>query len=209
MKPDWDKLSAEFKDSKSGGVYDVDCTAEGKSLCEEVGVQSYPTIKYGDPSDKKALKDYSGGRDMASLKTFAETQLGPTCTPTDLDACSEGDKALLEDLLKRTADDLNAEMAQLEKAHSAMAKKLTKKESKMKDKWADYKDDAKEFAGAKPKKGKEKDHETKKDKLAARSHQLGKEEEALNDELKQHAVKKAGIKLMKMAALHNKGRTDL
>ncbi|OLQ03763.1 Type-2 histone deacetylase 2 [Symbiodinium microadriaticum] len=30
---------------------DADCTAGGKSKCEEVGVRGYPTIKYGDPDD--------------------------------------------------------------------------------------------------------------------------------------------------------------
>lgn len=28
-------------------IADVDCTAEGKSLCDEQGVQGFPTIKYG------------------------------------------------------------------------------------------------------------------------------------------------------------------
>ena len=30
MKPDWDKLMAEYKDSTSAAVIDVDCTAAGK-----------------------------------------------------------------------------------------------------------------------------------------------------------------------------------
>lgn len=34
---------AEFKDSKEVLIGDADCTAGGKSLCEEVGVQGYPT----------------------------------------------------------------------------------------------------------------------------------------------------------------------
>jgi hypothetical protein len=43
MKPAWDKLMTEFKDHKEVLVGDCDCTADGKSLCEEVGVQGYPT----------------------------------------------------------------------------------------------------------------------------------------------------------------------
>ena len=38
-------------------VADVDCTTEGKPLCEENGVQGFPTIKWGSPD---ALEDYEG-----------------------------------------------------------------------------------------------------------------------------------------------------
>ena len=55
MKPDWDKLMEEFADSATQLVADVDCTAEGKPLCDAHGVKGFPTIKWGDPSD---LQDY-------------------------------------------------------------------------------------------------------------------------------------------------------
>jgi len=45
MKPDWDALSAEFKDSPKVIIGDVDCTAGGKPLCDKYGVRGYPTIK--------------------------------------------------------------------------------------------------------------------------------------------------------------------
>merc|ERR1712193_157311 len=85
MKPDWDKLIAEFKDSKTVLIADVDCAAGGKSKCDEVGVRGYPTIKYGDPSD---LQDYKGGRDYKALKKHAES-LGPTCSPSNIDLCDD------------------------------------------------------------------------------------------------------------------------
>lgn len=94
MKPDWDKLVEEYKGSKSTLVADVDCTAGGKSKCEEVGVRGYPTIKYGDPDD---LQDYKGGRDFASLKKFAEG-LGPLCSPANLDLCDDEKKKKIEEL---------------------------------------------------------------------------------------------------------------
>merc|ERR1719231_1471116 len=34
MKPAWDKLMKEYADSSTAGVYDVDCTAAGKPLCD-------------------------------------------------------------------------------------------------------------------------------------------------------------------------------
>jgi len=105
MKPAWDKLSEEFKDSKTGVIADVDCTAAGKDLCGEKGVRGYPTIKYGDPNN---LEDYKGGRDFDSLKKFAEENLGPTCGPANLDLCSDENKALIEKFSKMSESDLAA-----------------------------------------------------------------------------------------------------
>merc|ERR1719450_2103911 len=83
----------EFKDHKDVLVADVDCTAGGKSLCTEVGVRGYPTIKYGDPND---LQDYKGGRDFAALKKFAEG-LGPQCGPANLELCDAEKKKSIEE----------------------------------------------------------------------------------------------------------------
>lgn len=99
MKPDWDKLTAAFKDSDKILIADVDCTAAGKSLCEEVGVRGYPTIKYGDPND---LQDYKGGRDFAGLKKFADG-LGPMCGPANLDLCDDSKKKQIEEFAKMGA----------------------------------------------------------------------------------------------------------
>merc|ERR1712228_824152 len=94
LKPDWDKLMADFADSKTALVGDVDCTTDGgKGLCEEYGVRGYPTIKYGDPSD---LQDYDGGRTYDDLKKFADENLGPSCSPSNLDLCNADKKALIE-----------------------------------------------------------------------------------------------------------------
>jgi hypothetical protein len=105
MKPAWDKLVAEFKDSKTALVADVDCTADGKSLCSEVGVKGYPTIKHGDPNN---LEDYKGGRDFDSLKKFAEENLGPTCGPANMDLCDADKKAQIEKFQAMSASDLEA-----------------------------------------------------------------------------------------------------
>merc|ERR1719401_947185 len=96
MKPDWDKLVTAFADSSSVVIADVDCTAGGKSLCDQVGVRGYPTIKHGDPND---LQDYKGGRDFAALKKFAEG-LGPVCGPANLDLCDADKKAKIEEFQK-------------------------------------------------------------------------------------------------------------
>ena len=59
MKPDWDKLMEEFKDSETQLIADADCTADGKPICDANGVKGFPTLKYGDPND---LQDYQGAR---------------------------------------------------------------------------------------------------------------------------------------------------
>jgi len=105
MKPAWDKLAEEFKDSKTAVIADVDCTAGGKDLCSTHGVRGYPSIKYGDPN---ALEDYKGGRDFDALKKFAEENLGPTCGPANLDLCDADKKAQIEKFSAMSAADLQA-----------------------------------------------------------------------------------------------------
>jgi len=104
MKADWDHLMAEFKDSATALIADVDCTADGKSLCEEMGVEGFPTIKHGDPSD---LQDYSGGRSLADLKAFASANLGPQCGPKYLDLCDDAKKAEIAKFSAMSASELN------------------------------------------------------------------------------------------------------
>jgi len=89
MKPDWDKLTSAFADSKDLLVADVDCTtAGGKPLCNDLGVRGYPSIKYGAAGD---LQDYKGSRGFADLKKFADG-LGPQCGPANMDLCPEDKK---------------------------------------------------------------------------------------------------------------------
>jgi len=119
MKPAWDKLMAEFKDSKTALVADVDCTAGGQSLCNEVGVRGYPTIKHGDPNN---LEDYKGGRDFDSLKKFAEENLGPTCGPANLDLCDDAKKADIEKFSKMSASELEAAISEKTQAMEKLEK---------------------------------------------------------------------------------------
>lgn len=103
MKPDWDKLMEEFKDSKTQLVADVDCTAEGKPLCDANGVRGFPTLKWGDPS---SLEDYQGGRDYDSLKKFADENLKPLCSPANIDLCDTDKRKEIEKFQGMSADDL-------------------------------------------------------------------------------------------------------
>lgn len=110
MKPAWDRLMKEFNtDSSSALIADVDCTAEGKPLCDANGVKGFPSIKYGDPS---ALEDYKGGRDYDSLKKFASENLKPMCSPSNIDLCDDEKKAEIEAFMSMDSADLEAKIAE-------------------------------------------------------------------------------------------------
>jgi len=103
----------DFKDSSTALVGDVDCTTEGKSLCEKFSVSGYPTIKYGDPGD---LKDYQGGRSYADLKKFADENLGPTCGPGEnLELCDAATKKKVEGYTAMSVDKLEGKIRKAEK----------------------------------------------------------------------------------------------
>jgi len=103
MKPAWDKLMGEFEGHKSALVADVDCTSDGKPLCDSNGVRGFPTIKYGDPNN---LEDYKGGRDYDALKKFADENLKPVCSPANLDLCSAEQKTMIEKYQAMSKDEL-------------------------------------------------------------------------------------------------------
>lgn len=145
MKPDWDTLMEEFKDSKTSGVYDVDCTSDsGKDLCEKQGVSGYPTIKYGDPD---SLQAYEGGRTLDDLKKFAAENLGPTCGPTSLDGCDEADKALVESFMAMSKADLAAKIKDLDKGFNKREKDFKKKMDKFMAKDEEFRESVAEAQG--------------------------------------------------------------
>jgi len=111
MKPDWDKLMKEFADDTQKLIADVDCTAEGSSLCETQGVRGYPTIKHGDPN---ALEDYQGGRTYKDMKKFAEG-LTPKCSPFNMDLCDDDEKTKINEMKALGADKLKDNIKEEEK----------------------------------------------------------------------------------------------
>merc|ERR1719183_1709916 len=144
MKPAWDKLSKEYADSATAGVYDVDCTAAGKPLCDSNGVRGFPTIKWGDPN---SLEKYEGGRDFDSLQKFAQENLKPVCSPANIDLCDDAKKKEIETFQAMSADELKAAIAEkvaeqeeAEKTFKSEVEKLQKKyEQLQKDKEATIK----------------------------------------------------------------------
>jgi len=148
MKPDWDSLASTYEDSKTVIIADVDCTAAGKPLCDKYGVRGYPTIKYFNPPDEEG-EDYKGGRDLAALKKFASTELGPGCGVDTLENCSEEQKKELEKYIAMPAEERDAKLAELKKQmadaeeeHNALLKQLQATFKESQEKLEKLKEDA-------------------------------------------------------------------
>mmetsp|Transcript_7849 Transcript_7849/g.12282 ORF Transcript_7849/g.12282 Transcript_7849/m.12282 type:complete len:223 (+) Transcript_7849:82-750(+) len=104
LKPDWDKLMEEFASSATQLIADVDCTVpENDELCTANGVQGFPTLKWGDPSD---LQEYQGSRSLDALKEFATANLKPMCSIKNIDLCDEEKKTLIETYQGMSVEDL-------------------------------------------------------------------------------------------------------
>jgi len=109
MKPAWDQLGDAFADSKTVLIGDVDCTVH-QDLCGKYSVQGYPTIKYFTSATGDEGEDYQGGRDFDALKTFADENLGPSCSHENIDLCDAEKAAFLKEWAAKPAADLKAEI---------------------------------------------------------------------------------------------------
>jgi thiol-disulfide isomerase/thioredoxin len=112
LRPTWDKLMDAFKNHETVLVSDVDCTADGRSLCQHIGINAYPSLRYGDPID---LQEYKGGRKLWELKMFAGA-LVPDCNPEHLHLCHNATrKAQMEEFMKLGKEELGTMVVDLEK----------------------------------------------------------------------------------------------
>uniref|UniRef100_A0A7S1AL69 Thioredoxin domain-containing protein n=1 Tax=Noctiluca scintillans TaxID=2966 RepID=A0A7S1AL69_NOCSC len=127
LKPAWDQLRAEYMDSESAMVAEVDCDAE-EDLCEDV--DQFPTLRWGDVS---ALEDYDGELDFDSLRTFAAKHLHPKCSPVRLDLCDDEHKALIDSLLPLSAEELDAKITEYEVQLEEVHKKFDEDEQRLQD----------------------------------------------------------------------------
>lgn len=127
MAPDWEKLSKEWDGHAVGLIAEVDCTLEGKPLCDANGVKGFPTLKYGDPA---GLEDYQGSRTYADLAKFATDNLKPVCSVANIELCDADKKKQIEDYMKLPVDELNAsiktEEEKLEKAEEEFKEAVAK-----------------------------------------------------------------------------------
>lgn len=85
---------------------------------------------YGDPN---SLEKYSGGRDLDSLKKFAEENLKPLCSVLNIDICDDAAKAAIKNYQGMSAADLNKLISEkeqglqkAEREHKSAVSKLEK-----------------------------------------------------------------------------------
>eukprot|EP00884_Botryococcus_braunii_P009878 jgi/Botrbrau1/18892/Bobra.177_2s0050.1 len=79
LKPEYDSLATQVRGKVKVGA--VDCTVH-TSVCQEYGVNGYPTIKFF-AADKRRPIEYQGGRDSASLASFALSQWASNQPPPE------------------------------------------------------------------------------------------------------------------------------
>jgi len=150
MAPDWEKLADEWADKSDVLIAEIDCTAEGKPICDEAGIKGFPTLKFGDPL---SLEDYQGGRTYSDFSTFANANLKPMCSPSKLELCDDEKKAEIEKLIAMPDGELEAIIAteeeKLEEAEKFFKEEVQKLQSRYNDLVAekDAKDDAVKNSG--------------------------------------------------------------
>jgi hypothetical protein len=136
MKPAWDQLSGDFADSTAVAIIDVDCTSDdSKDLCSKYGVKGYPTIKYFTSSTDPLGDKYEGGRTYDDLKKFADENLGPSCSPAELDLCNDEQKAEIEKFQAIPIEELKATVAERTAAAEAAEKTFKDEVAKLQSKY--------------------------------------------------------------------------
>jgi len=108
MANDWERLAEIWNESNIGLVAEVDCTDNaqqgGNMLCNHFGIESFPTLKYGDPSD---LDEYTGKRSLQEMTAFAEEYLVPFCSPTHLKLCDDEALSYMKNYLDLSIEELH------------------------------------------------------------------------------------------------------
>jgi len=111
MKPAFDQLSAEYAGHPSVVIADVDCTADGQSLCQAKGVSGYPTIKYYVDGEENA---YQSGRDYDALKAFIVDNLEPKCSVEEQDGCTQREIDYIKKMQDKGAESIAKQLARME-----------------------------------------------------------------------------------------------
>lgn len=124
----------EFENHETVLVADVDCTAEGKELCEANGVKGYPTIKHGNPDN---LEDYEGGREYEDILKFAK-ELKPVCSPAKRDLCDKDDLAEIEKYEALPIEELEKQVTDAQKKIESAESKYKRQVESLQKKYERY-----------------------------------------------------------------------
>lgn len=135
MAGDWKNLAKAYADNDNVQIVDVDCIDAGKSICSQMGVQGFPTLKYFTEKTGKSGAAYQGGRDLASLKTFVEKNLNTkSCNVKTLEGCSTQEKNFIEKQKDRTPEERSAERKEKEDELKKLKKERTEAQAELKAK---------------------------------------------------------------------------
>jgi len=73
-----------------------------------------PTVKYFTAETGEGGEDYSGGRDLDSLKTFTSENLAAKCLVEDTEACSEKEVGYITKMKAATSDEVKKQLDRLQ-----------------------------------------------------------------------------------------------
>lgn len=132
MAPDWEKLASEWEGHEIGLIAEVDCTTEGKPLCDANGVKGFPSLKYGDPT---ALDDYQGGRTLDDFTKFATANLKAICSPAKLELCDDDKKKEIETLMTLSEADIKSKIVVEEKKLDVAEEEFKAEVEKLQEKY--------------------------------------------------------------------------
>merc|ERR1712037_53743 len=120
------------------------------------------------------------------------------------------ERAMLEGFLARPSVDLAAEAEQLDEVFRATQKQYDAKAAAIHKRNTDYEDDVLDHKRFK-RVGKEAEHKAKADKLKRKKARIEKDKQALNEkeEVLKTEMAKSGVRLMKLAAVATRDKTDL
>ena len=123
FKPTWEKLGAAYARRPDIIIGAADCTGSGRSLCQDIGIYGYPTIKYFDADGEHT---YSGSRQYADLKKFVEENLvvRQPCLIDDLTTCSAKEKKYIAEMKFKDAYIRTKHMKRLMKIQRVQSKNM-------------------------------------------------------------------------------------
>jgi len=127
MKPAYDQLGDEYKDSSSVLIGDSDCTASGKELCDANDVRGYPTIKYFNSETGPKGSDYSGPRDFDGMKAWVEENLAVKCLLDNTEGCSDKEKEFMDKWKAKGKEEVRTQLERLKGMSSGSMKPDLKK----------------------------------------------------------------------------------
>uniref|UniRef100_A0A7S3L4W3 Thioredoxin domain-containing protein n=1 Tax=Amphora coffeiformis TaxID=265554 RepID=A0A7S3L4W3_9STRA len=118
LAPTWEQLASDYADGDNYLIAEVNCvTPETESWCSDAfDIEGFPTLLYGDPFREGALlEEYLDERDYDTLSEFAEEMFAtPLCNVDHLDGCSAETKDKLEEYLRMSISEVDAEIERIE-----------------------------------------------------------------------------------------------